>query len=440
MPSAERPIALHVLTRLILGGPTRPVLTSLEGLRRRGYQPLLACGYPGPHEEEAMGCAEEYPDVPLLRIPSLVRRPAPIHDWRALGGLREAMRRLAPAVVHTHTAKAGALGRLAGLFGSRRPVLVHTFHGHSLDRRVSGRLAPAWRLIERALARGPSDLVLTLSPGQRRDILRHLGSAVAGKVRVQPLPFDPGSHGHAPLAHPPAEGGEGIARQLAFVGRGVPVKGLDVLAAAHARMEALGPGASSRLRIVIIGPVEPGVRSRVLDLLAPAGLESAWSFVGPCQDPLARLRQVDGLVLPSWSEGTPVSILEALWLGLPVLASSVGGVPELLATQWERQGPGEWSCSPVPPRGRLLPPGDLDAWAAALVEFCDNPRTVPGEAEERRAFVEAVFEPEILGADLDMLYHQAGVIPAPVLEPASAPLAAPRLQRNREDQTPRRSV
>ncbi|MDQ7006120.1 MAG: glycosyltransferase [Acidobacteriota bacterium] len=406
MESSARPLVLHLLTRLVVGGPTRPVLTSLDALGRRGFQPLLVCGKAGPHEEEAIASLEGYPELPVLRLDALIRSPSPGRDLQALAALRETLRRLRPRVVHTHTAKAGALGRLAGRLDGGGPLLVHTFHGHSLSKEASGKLAPAWRWIERRLLRHATDLLLTLSPGQRDEIAGLLGVRPGFPIRVQPLAFDPAACGPAPPWPPGAFSGS--RRRLVFVGRGVRIKGLDHLARAHARLVARSAKQARRLEVVVVGPVDPSVRAEVEGILGPYGLGPCWQWRGARPDPLREMARADGLVLPSRSEGTPVSILEALWVGRPVLASAVGGVGELLGCRWEREGPGLWQCRPASPRGLLLPRADAEAWAAALDAFVDDPGCVPGDPLGRRAFVESVFDPRRLSRDLLELYRQAG--------------------------------
>ncbi|RMG45744.1 MAG: glycosyltransferase [Acidobacteria bacterium] len=416
MGRPQRPIAVHVVTRLVLGGPTRPVLAGLERLARRGFRTVLVTGVASSHEIEAREILEDYPDLPVLRLRCLVRNPAPHRDARALGTLAAAVRRLQPAVVHTHTAKAGCLGRLAAATGRRRPRVVHTYHGHSMTRAAAGALGPCWRILERLLA-ARTDLILALSQGQRAELARLLGPRAAARMAVLPLgcELDGGGAGSVPRVselRPPG------GRLLAFLGRGVPVKGLDRLARAHARAAARWPRLLDALRILVAGPVEPGVEREVRRVLAAGGIGERWRFVGPVVRPVPFLEQVDGLVLPSRSEGTPVAVIEALGCGLPVLAAAVGGVPDLLARDWIRDGPGRWRAVRREPRGRLLPPEDTEAWAAALAGFAREPGAVPGDPLERRAFARTVFDPDRRAEDLARLY---GAIEAGMPRPAAAP-------------------
>lgn len=412
MSSPRQPVVVHVITRMILGGPTRPVLAALSRMSERGLNPVLVTGSPTAHELADRAAYLTAPGLTVMELRSLVRAPSVWKDFSATIALSGAIRRLRPALIHTHTAKAGALGRIAGwLQGRDRPRAVHTFHGHSLNRASAGRSAAVWRLIERRLARSATDLIVTLSPQQRDEITSLLGDRVGSRVVVLPLAFDPAM---CPADHDQTRAfSEAIRRPgdrvLAFVGRGVPVKGLSDLARAHARLKATDERAARALRVALVGPLEPAVESSVRSLLAVAGLADRWNFWGPAFNPRPALDAVDGVVLPSHSEGTPVSILEALSLGLPVLASAVGGVPELLSGNWSRRGAGEWRVETTTSRGLLVPAGDIDAWAAALRAFAVDPGQIPGDADERRAFVAKTFDPEQHVADLLALYARLGV-------------------------------
>jgi len=409
-PGASARVLVHVLTRLILGGPSRPVLALLDRLGRHGFRPVLALGSPGPHEAEARALLGDYPGLELVEVPDLVREPAPRRDLAAALALRRLLRARRPALVHTHTAKAGALGRIAARWTRARAV--HTFHGHSMDRAAAGRAAPAWRALERGLARWSSDAIVAVSPSQRDDIALRLGCAPA-LLAVAPLPFDAGP---APFDEQlRREFGErlraGGDRVLVFVGRGVPVKGLAHLARAHARLAARSRATAERLRVALVGPLEPRVARDVRAVLAGAGLGERWSFWGPVARPLAAIEAADALVLPSLSEGTPLSVLEALWLGVPVIASAVGGVPDLLLADWSRHGAGEWTLRARAPRGLLLPAADADAWAAALGEFVERPGSLPGDPDERRRFVREVFDADARAGDIVEIYARLGVTP-----------------------------
>ncbi len=387
---------LHVVTRLVVGGPTRPLLAWLDGLSREGFAPVLVSGRPAPGE---VPWPPPTGGAPAWIVSSLCREPSPLRDLRAFLSLARAIRRLVPAIVHTHTAKAGVLGRAAARLARPVPRVVHTFHGHSLSREAGGRLAPLWTRIERGLVR-VTDRLLAVSPRVADDLERRLGLTTPPAVVPLPVPVPPGG---TAAGDPVRRHGRRVA---VFLGRGVPVKGLDLLARAHALAEARRRRGEPGLAVRVVGPVEERVRAELDHLLAEAKISGLWSFAGPVRDPLPELCRADLLVLPSRSEGTPVSILEALGAGLPVLASAVGGVPDLLAASWETEGPGRWRTVPAPARGWLLPSGDEEAWSRALAAAAADPGAIPGNPAVRRAFVATTFDPGARAAELAALYRR----------------------------------
>jgi glycosyltransferase involved in cell wall biosynthesis len=411
MEPRRRPVVIHVMTRLILGGPSRPVAAALDRLGQSGFRPVLVVGPPGPFETPDHAVLVSVPDLPVLQLRTLIRNPSPLDDLRALAGLSRAMRRLKPALIHTHTAKAGALGRLAGwLLRRHRPPAVHTFHGHSLSWAATGALSLGWSVIERALARTATDLIVALSPGQRDELRRYLGAHAGRKTRVLPLAFDPriSAGSDQELEALRARLGDKNQRVLGFVGRGVAVKGLTDLARAHAAAASRDPVTRERLRIVLIGPIEPLLEAKLRRTLAEGGIGEQWLFWGVSSGARHLMQAFDALVLPSRSEGTPVSILEAFSCGLPVIASAVGGVPELLECEWVREVAGDWNVKPANPRGLLVRPGSREGWIAALQRFAQNDR-IPGDKHERQQFVQRVFDPDQHVADLIALYESLGV-------------------------------
>ena len=174
---------LRVIARLNVGGPALHVSYLAHGLQERGYETTLVAGDVG-RGEESMAFVAERAGVEVVRLPGLSRELSPVRDAVAAVHLARLIRRLRPDVLHTHTAKAGAVGRAAAILaGGRRPrVVVHTFHGHVL-RGYFGRAGSlVFRAIETALAR-VTDQLVAVSP-QVRDELVRLGVAPARKFAV----------------------------------------------------------------------------------------------------------------------------------------------------------------------------------------------------------------------------------------------------------------
>src|SRR5262245_19917532 len=179
-----RPVrVLRVIARLNVGGPALHVAYLTRGLAERGYETTLVAGDVG-RGEESMAFVAEREGIDIVRLPGLSRELSPIHDAAAAWRLARIIRKVRPDVGHTHTAKAGAVGRAATVLAGvrRRPVVVHTFHGHVL-RGYFGRTGTLlFREIERALARA-TDRLVAVSP-EVRDELVVLGVAPAEKFSV----------------------------------------------------------------------------------------------------------------------------------------------------------------------------------------------------------------------------------------------------------------
>ncbi len=294
-----------------------------------------------------------------IRVADLGRRVRPWSDLRAFARLLRIVFAERPDVVHTHTAKAGTLGRLAaGVFNAtrsrrRRCLVVHTFHGHVLSGYFGPVASLAVRVTERLLAR-VTDCIVTISPLQRDEIVNTFRIAPPDRVRVVPLGLELDDL----LALPACGGGlrsslglEPAQIVFGYVGRLVPIKDLPTLLQAFALACRRVPRAC--LVIVGDGPMRAGLQQRAAEL----GVGGAVRFIGWCRDLPAVYATFDVVVLSSRNEGTPVALIEAMAAGRPVVATSVGGVPDVVV-------PGE--------TGILVPPGDPVALADAMVRLAED--------------------------------------------------------------------
>src|SRR5262245_61159143 len=183
-PFPSRPLGdvrvLRVFSRLNIGGPAVHVILLTAGLAGRGYQTRLVVGQEAPREGNLLDLAAAK-GVSCERLPGLGREIHPWNDARALWNLRRAIRAFRPDVVHTHTAKAGLLGRLAARL-ERVPVTVHTYHGHVLSGYFGRVKTRAFRALEAWLA-GSTSALVTVSESVRQDLAAH-GVAAAERIRV----------------------------------------------------------------------------------------------------------------------------------------------------------------------------------------------------------------------------------------------------------------
>lgn len=306
---------MRVITRMNIGGPAVQVSALVRGLDPVRFDHRLFTGNVGPGEADHL--QERAPDIPVRRIPALGRAVRPTDDVRGLYELARAMRRFRPHIVHTHTAKAGALGRSAAVL-ARVPVRVHTFHGHLLH----GYFSPAKTRVvvgaERALA-ALSDRLVAVG-GRVRDDLVAAGVGRAEQYAVVPpgtaLPPAPERAEARRLLGLPQDG-----PVVAYVGRITGIKRPDRFLAVAREVRRAVPEA--RFVMCGEGDLVPGPA-------AVAELGGALRLLGWRADVETVYAAADLVLLTSDNEGMPVSLIEAGLAGLPTVATDVGSVAEVV--------------------------------------------------------------------------------------------------------------
>jgi glycosyltransferase involved in cell wall biosynthesis len=370
-----------------MGGPALHVSYLSAGLRERGYETVLVAGSVGQGEQSMAYVAEDL-GVPVVTIPHLHREISPVRDLLATVRLARIIRAERPTILHTHTAKAGAVGRVAALLAGRRrpPIIVHTFHGHVLRGYFGRFLTGVFRLLERLLAR-ITDVLVAVSP-EVRDELVSFGVAPASKFRVIRLGIELDER-LSPDAAARAEtrrvmGIRGERFVVGWIGRMTAVKRTDVVLKAFRRL--LDEGVDAVLCMVGDGPD----RRSVEDLAAELGIIRDCLFPGYQEDVGPFFAAFDVFVLPSGNEGTPVTAIEALASGCPVVATRVGGVPDVVTDGED---------------GFLVEPGDVDGLAARLAQLAIDPglrATMGGAGRER---MRSRYSVDRLIDDIDRLYR-----------------------------------
>lgn len=349
----SRPIRiLRIIARLNVGGPAIHVTLLTEKLSAPDYESTLVCGTIGDDEGDMSYYAAAHGVTPVI-LPELGRSLHPLRDLRTIWKVYRLIRQYQPDVVHTHTAKAGFVGRVAAWLAGV-PVIVHTFHGHVFQGYFSPTMTRVFLLLERMTAR-MSSTVITLTDGLRRDLADVYHITDREHITVLPLGLD-----LAPFAAVVRKNGafrreHGIpadAPLSGIVGRLVPVKNHRLFLDAAARVRAHVPDA----HFVIIGDGE--LRGELEAQVDALGLRDAVTFTGWMQNLAPVYADLDINVISSVNEGTPVSVIEALAAGCPVVATAVGGLPDLL-----EQGA----------FGALVPSGDAEALAAAMVRVLREP-------------------------------------------------------------------
>lgn len=384
---SERRIRIvRVIARLNIGGPALHVTYLTEGLAARGYDTTLVAGDVARGEESMERIAAEA-GVEVVRLPGLSRELSPLRDVIAVRELARIIRRVRPDVVHTHTAKAGAVGRVAALVAGRpRPVVVHTFHGHVLRGYFGTFGSLVFRAIETALAR-ISDRLVAVSP-EVRDELVGLHVAPAAKFEVVRLGID-----LVPRVRFDGDRTE-VRRRLGipperfvvgWFGRMTAVKRTDDLLTMLAALRQRG--VEALLLLVGDGDDRARLEQRAHDL----GLAASCQFLGYQEDVARWYAVCDAVVLTSANEGTPVTIIEALAAAKPVVATRVGGVADVVDE-------GE--------TGYLVRAGDTHALAERLALIADDPVRGRAMGEVGRERMLERYSVERLVDDIDALYRR----------------------------------
>ena len=381
-PAVPATRVLRIFSRLNIGGPSLHVIHLSSGLVDYGFETRLVVGRTEPHEGDFLDMAKDR-GVNLTVVPELGRAIRPLNDVRALFGLYRLIRRERPAIIHTHTAKAGALGRVAALM-ARVPVVVHTYHGHVLSGYFHPLASLFFRGVERALAHG-TDALLTVSESVKDDLVR-LGVAPADRVRVLPLGLDLRAlTGPLPrgILRKEANWGDD-ARIVGIVGRLVPIKDLDTFIDAASILAST----SNDIRFAVVGDGEERAR---LEARAASVPGHRIHFFGWRKDTAAVFGDLDLVVNTSLNEGTPVALIEALAAGRPVVATAVGGTPDLLEDG--RAGVLVPACSPV-------------ETARAIHEALNSPAASHRTAAERQGMVLERYSVARLLHDMAALYRE----------------------------------
>jgi len=331
------------------GGVGRHVRMLCAGLAEAGHRVVVA-GPRGTDEAFGFGRAgARFAEVPIGA------RPHPLDDARAVARLRAVAARA--DVVHAHGLRAGALAALA-LTAARTPLVV-TLHNAPPAGGLAGRIFSA---LERIAARR-ADLVLTVSA----DLAARMRARGARAVEPAVVP----APGLAPAARPEqvrAELAAGTRPILLTVARLATQKGLDTLLDA-----AAGPYPGEPLFVIAGGgPLEPELRARIRREGLPVRL------LGPRDDVPDLLRAADAVVVPSRWEGQPLAVQEALQAGLPVVATAVGGIPDLVGDAALLVPAGDAAALRDAIRRLLAEPGLAARLAAAAAK---RGAELPGERE-----------------------------------------------------------
>jgi glycosyltransferase involved in cell wall biosynthesis len=404
----KRPLRVaRILARLNVGGPTRHVVWLTAALEGPDFHTTLITGTVPPGEDDMSDFATRHGVEPRV-VREMSRELSP-RDAITVWKLFRIFRELRPDIIHTHTAKAGAAGRVAGLLyrwltpgtligRPRRVRLVHTFHGHVFHSYYGALKTRLFITIEKILA-WCTDVIITITEQQRREIHETFGVGRASQFRVVRLGLDlddcvAGDRIRARAAAGLRENDLAVG----IVGRLTAIKNHELfLRVAASRAWPDG------IRFVVYGDGadRPALEKRTREL----HLESRVHFAGTrgAQEIYAA---IDIAALTSLNEGTPLTLIEAMTNGIPCISTSVGGVVDVLGDVVERITDDDGAVYELRERGITAASNDARGFAAGLSRLIADAPLRERLAEGGRTFARTAYSKQRLVADIIALYHE----------------------------------
>jgi len=376
---------LRIIARLNTGGPATHAILLNSGLDETRFKSHLVTGTVSGNERDMIEDARREGVEPVV-IPELKREISLINDLRAFIKLYWIIRRLKPDIVHTHTAKAGTLCRLAARLNNV-PVKIHTFHGHVFHS-YFGRLKTALFLgIEKKLAK-LTDRIVVISPEQLKEIKDKYKVGREGKHHLIPLglnlePFlKPGRK--ADLRQELSLGRSTLL--VGIIGRLVSIKNHRMFLEAAKMAKVAWPGI--KVKFLIVG--DGSLRGELESYARKLGIDRSVVFTGWRTDLSAVYEALDIVCITSLNEGTPISLIEAMASGKAVISTDVGGVRDIVTHN---------------ETGLLSPSEDAAAYSKNLLELLSDEDKRARMGREGRKFVSRKYSKGRLISDMELLYR-----------------------------------
>jgi glycosyltransferase involved in cell wall biosynthesis len=382
---------LRLITRLNIGGPSIQAITLSERLTPRGVTTRLVHGSLGEGEGDMRYLLSPATDVE--RLPSLRRELSPANDYAAFTRVSAILNEFRPHLVHTHMAKAGAIGRTAtALYNRSRPRsdrarVVHTYHGHVLEGYFNPAKTALFVGIERMLARS-TDRIVAISPAIRDELLRDHRIGRPEQYRIVPLGFDLSAltaiDDGARTAARESLGIDRRAHVVSTVGRLTAIKQHQLF------LEAARLIANHDTAAIFLIAGDGELRGALKEAARDFGIADRVRFLGWRRDLATIYGASDVFLLTSRNEGTPVALIEGLAAGVPGVSTDVGGVRDVLRDD----------------TGVVVPFGDAAGLASAVAQFLGDTNRRRAMGERGRVSVVARYGIDRLVDDIDALYRE----------------------------------
>lgn len=399
---------VRIIARLNVGGPARHVVWLTSGLPKAEFEQILVTGVV-PEGEDDMSYFAKNHDVTPLIIPQMSRELSP-KDAITLWKIYRLFLKEKPDIIHTHTAKAGTVGRVAGflyrwltiktLIGKPRPVrFVHTFHGHVFHSYYGKAKTNVFLMVEQILARLTTNKIIVLSSQQREEINGRFKVGKANQFAIIPLGIDlnafKDSHTRRNILREQL-GAKDDEILIGIVGRLTEVKNHSLFIRVAARVKELKP--EGRFRFLVIG--DGHLRAKLEEETRALNLNDTVSFLGERSDPQNFYPALDIVALTSLNEGTPLTLIEAMANARPVISTSVGGVVDLLGKEIKQES--FTLCE----RGMRAPSGDVESLARGLLRLIENEPLRFETGRRGEDFILKNYSKERLLADIKKLYAE----------------------------------
>ncbi|HBR57039.1 MAG TPA: hypothetical protein DEA22_06165 [Blastocatellia bacterium] len=401
---------LRIIARLNVGGPARHVVWLTAGLNDNEFRSALIAGSVPAGEGDMAYFAEENGVRPMFIAE--MSRELSLRDIVSLFKVYREIKRFRPDVIHTHTAKAGTIGRTAAFFyrwftagvfvgRPRRIRVFHTFHGHVFHSYYGRWKTALFILIERFLAFAATDKIIVITPQQLDEINGRFKVGRRGQFEVVRLGIELGSF---------ADGTEMRSRFRAaiaaadneilvgLIGRLTEIKNIPMFlrAAELCRDDKSAEGA--RIRFIIVG--DGHLRKNLEAETAHRGLGDSVLFLGNRDDIEEVYAGIDIVALTSTNEGTPLSLIEGMASARPVISTSVGGVKDLLGDEIETCN-GFTICR----RGLGIASGNAEGFSSGLIYLAKNEKLRESLGQAGKSFIKANYSKERLIEDIRTLYR-----------------------------------
>jgi len=377
---------VRIIARLNIGGPAINAVLLSEGLNGNGFKTVLVAGSIEKSEGDMSYLAYQRGVSPVV-VNELSRSIDPLKDLMALWKIYRIIKTEKPDIVHTHTAKAGTLGRLAAILAGV-PVRVHTFHGHVFDGYFNKITARAFIAIERFLGRFTTKII-AVSNSVANDVSIRYNIVPNAKIAVIPLGFDLERFFTSSSNKGRLKKELGLAEDCLLVGiagRLVPIKNHKMFLDAAKKILATSPY-SLVTKFIIVGDGE--LRRELENYATKTGIADKVVFLGWRRDLDYIYADLDVVCLTSLNEGTPVSLIEAMASSKPVVATDVGGVKDIVKNGVN---------------GLLVQSGDVNGFRDAVINLLQDAEKRGEMGDKGKEFVKADYNKDRLIKDTEQLY------------------------------------